>query len=692
MNQIAELEIGLHRREADTYAVEFRFSLPDSEAEVRLGQGIARFDTGTLATLAPGEDLYGQTLTKSLFADAAVQTAFAQAFASVQSQELTLRLRIFIGPSATELNNLHWESLRNPLDDTPLATNENILFSRYLTSLDWRPIHLRPKSSLRALVVIANPKNLSEYQNLAPIDVEGELNRARQGLGTIPVTPLPPEQPPADGKPPLATLNNLVEQLRQESHDILYLVCHGMLSNDEPYLWLEDDEGKAAITPGQELVTRLNELEQRPRLVVLASCQSAGNATQGDALNSLGPRLVQAGIPAVLAMQGNISLETLAGFMPVFFKEVQQEGLVDQATAVARSAVQQRPDHWMPALFMRLKSGRIWYVPGFGKEQGGFDLWRPLFRSISNNRCTPIIGPGLYESLIGSQREIARKWAEAYHYPMQPHERESLAQVAQFLTINLYRSAPYDELREYLKDEIWERFGAELPPEITKDGTSLDDLMGAAGAIRRKKQPAEPYKVLAQLPLAIYITTNSNNLLAQALKEAGKDPQVAICPWNEATEQMKSIYDTEPGYQPTPQRPLVYHLFGRLNEPESIVLTEDDYFNFLIGVTRNRDQIPKDVLEAWVNSALLFVGFQLDDWQFRVLFHSLLDQQGSLLRGRYPHVAVQIEPEEGRILEPERARRYLEAYFAKGAEISLYWGSTEDFITELLAGWQQLPA
>ena len=57
--------------------------------------------------------------------------------------------------------------------------------------------------------------------------------------------------------------------------------------------------------------------------------------------------------------------------------------------------------------------------------------------------------------------------------------------------------------------------------------------MAAAGAIRRKKLPAEPYKVLAQLPLPIYITTNSNNLLAQALKEAGKDPQVAICPWNE---------------------------------------------------------------------------------------------------------------------------------------------------------------
>jgi len=692
MNQTAELEIGLHRRETDTYAVEFRFSQPDSETEVRLGQGVARFDLSALAKLPSDDSQYGQALTRSLFADPAVQTAFAQAFASVQSQGLALRLRLLVGPSAPELNSLHWETLRNPQDDTPLTTSEDVLFSRYLTSLDWRPVQLRPKGKMRALVVVSNPDNLSDYQNLAPIDVEGELKRAQAGLEPILITPLPLDTLPAGGVQSHATLNSLIEQLRQESHDILYLVCHGALTDDEPYLWLEDENGKAAITPGQDLVNRLLELNQRPRLVVLASCQSAGSASRGDALNALGPRLVQAGIPAVLAMQGNISLPTLEGFMPVFFKELQQEGLVDYATAVARSAVQQRPDHWMPALFMRLKSGRIWYVPGFGKEQGGFEKWHPLFRSIKNERCTPIIGPGLYESLIGSQREIARHWAEAYHYPMEPHERESLAQVAQFLTINQYRRAPYDELPEYLKGEILERFGDQLPPEMKKPSTSLDDMMAAAGAIRRKNMPAEPYKVLAQLPLPIYITTNANNLLALALEEVGKDPQVAICPWNEYVEQLKSVYDTEPNYQPTVERPLVYHLFGRLNEPDSVVLTEDDYFNFIIGVTRNRNLIPKDILEALVNSALLFVGFQLDDWQFRVLFHSLLDQQGSLLLGRYPHVAVQIEPEEGRILEPERARRYLEGYFSKGAEISLYWGSVEDFTAELLAGWQLLPA
>ena len=53
-------------------------------------------------------------------------------------------------------------------------------------------------------------------------------------------------------------------------------------------------------------------------------------------------------------------------------------------------------------------------------------------------------------------------------------------------------------------------------------------------------------------------------------------------------------------------------------------------------------------------------------------------------------IAGQILPEEGRFLEPERARRYLESYF-QGADISLFWGSVEDFTQELLVQWSAEP-
>ena len=86
----------------------------------------------------------------------------------------------------------------------------------------------------------------------------------------------------------------------------------------------------------------------RPRIVVLASCQSAGSGGVG--LAALGPRLAEAGVPAVIAMQGNVLMTTAAEFMQSFFKELLVDGQIDRAVAVARGNVRRSPDDWMPVL------------------------------------------------------------------------------------------------------------------------------------------------------------------------------------------------------------------------------------------------------------------------------------------------------------------------------------------------------
>jgi hypothetical protein len=238
---------------------------------------------------------------------------------------------------------------------------------------------------------------------------------------------------------------------------------------------------------------------------------------------------------------------------------------------------------------------------------------------------------------------------------------------------------------EYLRGEILDRYGPDLPAEL--EGATLGELFAALFAERREHDPADPYKVLAELPFPVYITTNASNMLTEALRAAGKDPQVELCRWNKDIELLPSIYDDEPDYQPSEQRPLVYHLFGTFDEPISMVLTEDDHFDFLIGVSANKELIPITVRQALADTALLFLGFRLDDWNFRVLFRSIMSQEGGSRRSRYAHIAGQIMPEEGRFLEPERARRYLESYF-RDVDISIFWGSVGDFTKELLAQWQ----
>jgi hypothetical protein len=349
--QYADLEISLHRREGDAYIVEIRFRQPDGKMGFASAQ--AQFDVKALAALLPDAVAYGRALTGSLLADPAAQLAFVQAYAVAQAQKPPqgLRVRLFVGPSALALHNLYWETLCDPQTQQPLFTGERVIFSRYLSSDQMQAVTLRPRGSLKALICVANPSDLATY-HLAPVDTAGEVQRAKEALGTIPATVLGLAE---NGQ--RATLNNLMEQLRAGC-DVVYLVCHGSLRGAEPWLWLEDDQGSHHRVSGTQFVAQLHGIQPGPGLMVLASCESAGEGE--GVLAALGPRLVMGGIPTVVAMQGQITMDTVAKFMPTFFKELQRDGQIERALAVARGAVPDRPDAWMPALFTQLEHSSLW--------------------------------------------------------------------------------------------------------------------------------------------------------------------------------------------------------------------------------------------------------------------------------------------------------------------------------------------
>lgn len=352
--EFADLEFNLRRGEGETYHAAMRFSQPGSDTDVRLGQAGALAISLDLPALQAETDPaeYGRLLSRSLFANGQVLAGFQQARAAARAADSPLRVRLLIDPGAPELNALYWETLRDPDNpDLTLFTGESVYFSRYLASLDWSPVKLREKAGLRALVAIADPTDLGEY-GLAAVRLDEEFSRARAALGDIPVTALP-----AGGKG-FCTLEAVIGCLR-EGYDILYLVAHGAFVKGEGWLFLQGEDGRVARVSAGQLVSFIHDLGTKPRLIVLASCQSAGRGS-GQALQALGPRLAEAGVPAVIAMQGSVSMDTVARFMPVFFSELQKEGGIDRAASVARGMVREAHDFWMPALFMRLKSGRIW--------------------------------------------------------------------------------------------------------------------------------------------------------------------------------------------------------------------------------------------------------------------------------------------------------------------------------------------
>lgn len=378
------------------YEVELTHNDPGSGAENPPRRGDASFDQVALERLLslqydPVE--YGRALADGLFCDPAIVEGFVDGASRANQSNADLRLRLRVDRSARELRKLRWELLRHPRSDVLLSTSEKVVFSRLSSGGEGR-IKPRARSELTALIAIAAPtsKSLKTIQ-LDPVDYEGELRRVRDALASVRTRTLGGPQSPV-------TLDRLLDELRH-GVDIVYLVCHGKISGrGTPALVLQDDAGRAVRVEVRDptkqeprtpdLATYIAELREKPRLMVLASCQSAGDGefvypkidvTKGAAEEklvmhptmaqaSMADLLVEAGVPAVIAMQGRVSMRTVEDMMPTLFLELLRDGRIDRALAVARGKVRTHHDWWMPALYSRLKSGSLWSMPAFDGNTG----------------------------------------------------------------------------------------------------------------------------------------------------------------------------------------------------------------------------------------------------------------------------------------------------------------------------------
>jgi hypothetical protein len=269
--------------------------------------------------------------------------------------------------------------------------------------------------------------------------------------------------------------------------------------------------------------------------------------------------------------------------------------------------------------------------------------WDLLLSRIKDNHCTPFIGAGISPNPLGS--DIASRWAKEYHYPLS--DSTDLARVAQFVAVARDAMVPKEKLLELFKQTV--------PPDFS--------------------DPLEPHGLLADLPLEGYITTNYDDFMTRALLSRNRDPARLVCRWNGSIEETGSRSKQDVAH------PWVFHLHGSDSDPQSLVLTEDDYVDFLVTVQRDRKLLPHYVVRALSNTTLLFLGYSLTDWTFRVIFRGIVCALPNSLQRA--HVAVQVPRTDDTAVE------YLERYFG-AMKVHVFWGTAREFTEQLRARWDAI--
>jgi hypothetical protein len=121
-----------------------------------------------------------------------------------------------------------------------------------------------------------------------------------------------------------------------------------------------------------------------------------------------------------------------------------------------------------------------------------------------------------------------------------------------------------------------------------------------------------------------------------------------------------------------------------------MVLSEDDYINFLISIAEDANtqhpKIPLYLRKAVGESQLVLIGFRLSDWEFRVLFRLMMNFR---IKGFSPRgMLIQLQDKENESSNTN-AIDYLQSYFGSKS-FDIEWSDADHFVEELWNDWNSL--
>lgn len=294
---------------------------------------------------------FGRDLFDALFAGE-VHELYRKCRKRATEVEHALRVTLHVDHDPV-LAGVPWEYLYDHHDFTALSARTPVV-RRVGPTTYRRPPGFKPP--LRVLGMVSSPPDQEA------LDVDAERSRLEASLGDL----------AAEGLVEIewcerASLLELHRRIEARPVHAFHYVGHGVwdAGADDGVLLFDNGVSGQPIT-GRQLGRILGDSGDL-RLAVLTACQG-GRSSRADPLAGVAAGLVNCGLPAVVAMQSDITATAAATFTEDFYGALARGSGVDTAVTKGRRAIyaQGNEVEWAtPVLFLEVNEGRI------------FDVWSP---------------------------------------------------------------------------------------------------------------------------------------------------------------------------------------------------------------------------------------------------------------------------------------------------------------------------
>jgi len=134
---------------------------------------------------------------------------------------------------------------------------------------------------------------------------------------------------------------------------------------------------------------------------------------------------------------------------------------------------------------------------------------------------------------------------------------------------------------------------------------------------RDNGEPNHLHRQLALIPCHLYISINPDLFMKQALDELGTEYEFKYYIRSQPPAEVAN---------PTVEKPLLYNLFGSIDNQQSLIFAHDDLIRYLFSIIQEF-KLPQNLRRTVEDCHyFIFIGFDFDKWYLRLLLKLFLTE------------------------------------------------------------------